>query len=448
MNLGLGDRVSTCIEERLFLTRIDMISATMHQSCSVHRQGTIAHRNNTMYLGGFSYGRLNGQKKMHHTLRAKGLMSGRNGSVVVSARQQTGDMVMREKATAVLVGALLAGSMVLSPPATADAFLKSTGARGLLAEEEEQLYRLRQMEEGKVREELLEARGQLEEEAKRSSEGKLCATPFGVDVVGITEFIALTGALVGGLSARRRKLELERLNEQLRTINMQLRQQARAGTLYAPGLTYAPTGGVQKGASSSPMATLVTLPTGAGSEVPPVGTVRREPAVKSKDNSVENNGSASADKDGAAMSKNSNGAVDEKTTVSLTSIDEEDMRPEVKQCQTALKEGKRFLKEKDAGPALVRFEKALMLARAMSDRVRERRAVRGLAAANRILGRYPQAIEYLQRVLEISDETGDHIGDADAYGTIADIYTELGEFEKAAEFYDKYIGKMAVEGPV
>jgi tetratricopeptide (TPR) repeat protein len=357
-------------------------------------------------------------------------------------------MLMREKATAVLFGALLAGSLVLSPPATADAFLKSTGARGLLAEEEEQLYRLRQMEEGKVREELLEARGQLEEEAKRSSEGKLCATPFGVDVVGITEFIALTGALVGGLSARRRKLELERLNEQLRTINMQLRQQARAGTLYAPGLTYAPTGGVQQGASSSPMATLVKLPTGAGSEVPPVGTMRRESVVKPKENSEGNNGAASADKD-VTVRSNSNGAVDEKNaTISLTSIDEEDMRPEVKQCQTALKEGKRFLKEKDAGPALVRFEKALMLARAMGDKVRERRAVRGLAAANRILGRYPQAIEYLQRVLEISDETGDHIGDADAYGTIADIYTELGEFEKAAEFYDKYIGKMAVEGPV
>lgn len=44
-----------------------------------------------------------------------------------------------------------------------------------------------------------------------------------------------------GVSARRRKQELERLNEQLRTINTQLRQQARAGTLYAPGLTYAPT---------------------------------------------------------------------------------------------------------------------------------------------------------------------------------------------------------------
>lgn len=67
-----------------------------------------------------------------------------------------------------------------------------------------------------------------------------CATPFGIDVVGITELIALVGALVGGIAARQRKLEAERLNEQLRKINMQLRQQARAGTIYAPGLSYAP----------------------------------------------------------------------------------------------------------------------------------------------------------------------------------------------------------------
>lgn len=43
-----------------------------------------------------------------------------------------------------------------------------------------------------------------------------------------------------GISARARKAELERLNEQLRKINMSLRQQARAGTVYAPGLNYAP----------------------------------------------------------------------------------------------------------------------------------------------------------------------------------------------------------------
>lgn len=60
--------------------------------------------------------------------------------------------------------------------------------------------------------------------------------------MGITEAIALIGALVGGLVARQRKKEAERLNEQLRKINMQLRQQARAGTVYAPGLSYAPVG--------------------------------------------------------------------------------------------------------------------------------------------------------------------------------------------------------------
>ena len=72
------------------------------------------------------------------------------------------------------------------------------GARGLLAEEEERLFRLRQEIEGEARQELDRARVELEEAGRTTQAGKLCATPFGVDVVGITEFIALTGALVGG----------------------------------------------------------------------------------------------------------------------------------------------------------------------------------------------------------------------------------------------------------
>lgn len=51
----------------------------------------------------------------------------------------------------------------------------------------------------------------------------------------LTSFLGPTG-----VAARQRKAELERLNEQLRKINMSLRQQARAGTVYAPGLNYAP----------------------------------------------------------------------------------------------------------------------------------------------------------------------------------------------------------------
>ena len=53
--------------------------------------------------------------------------------------------------------------------------------------------------------------------------------------MGITEAIALVGALVGGVSARQRKVELEEVNEKLRQINISLRQQARAGVTYAPG---------------------------------------------------------------------------------------------------------------------------------------------------------------------------------------------------------------------
>ena len=64
-----------------------------------------------------------------------------------------------------------------------------------------------------------------------------CATPFGVDIVGITELVALVGAVVGGLAARQRKREAERLNEQLRKINMQLRQQVCAHVVVLRCLT-------------------------------------------------------------------------------------------------------------------------------------------------------------------------------------------------------------------
>jgi hypothetical protein len=39
-------------------------------------------------------------------------------------------------------------------------------------------------------------------------------------------------------------------------------------------------------------------------------------------------------------------------------------------------------------------------------------------------------------------------GDADAYGTIADCYTDLGDLEHAGRFYDKFIETMNRDGPV
>ena len=48
-------------------------------------------------------------------------------------------------------------------------------------------------------------------------------------------------------------------------------------------------------------------------------------------------------------------------------------------------------------------------------------------------------MDHLKRVLELSSEVGDHRGDADVHGTIADILTSLGDFSEAAKYYDKYI---------
>ncbi|KAK6120285.1 hypothetical protein DH2020_045976 [Rehmannia glutinosa] len=55
-------------------------------------------------------------------------------------------------------------------------------------------------------------------------------------------FVALIGATVGGLLARQRRGELQRLNEQLRQINTALRRQAKIES-YAPTLSYAPVSG-------------------------------------------------------------------------------------------------------------------------------------------------------------------------------------------------------------
>ena len=45
-------------------------------------------------------------------------------------------------------------------------------------------------------------------------------------------------------------------------------------------------------------------------------------------------------------------------------------------------------------------------------------------------------------VLNTSKMTGEDSGVTEAYGAIADCYTELGELEKAGEFYDKYISRL------
>ncbi|KAI3474721.1 hypothetical protein Pfo_029906 [Paulownia fortunei] len=181
-------------------------------------------------------------------------------------------------------------------------------------------------------------------------------------------FVALIGATVGGLLARQRKGELQRLNEQLRQINTALRRQAKIES-YAPSLSYAPVSG------------------------------------RIAENEV---------------------IVD----------------PRKQDLISRLKNGKTFLRNQDPERAFSEFKIALELAQNLKDPIEEKKAARGLGASLQRQGKFRDAIKYHSMVLEISQREGEESGSTEAYGAIADCYTELGDLERAAKYYDQYIARL------
>ena len=157
-----------------------------------------------------------------------------------------------------------------------------------------------------------------------------------------------------GVTARQRKDELERLNDQLRKINMSLRQQARAGTLYAPGLTYVPP---TLGGGGAPAGAVETMP------VPTPGAVELSDEndsdggqfgrnVRSFSGSDSDDGgapltlpsaytatAATAEQQASADRQAVNGQVG--MVSMMMSMDDEEQAAEARQCLQALKEGKR-----------------------------------------------------------------------------------------------------------
>ncbi|XWS12181.1 hypothetical protein CRYUN_Cryun37aG0067800 [Craigia yunnanensis] len=171
-------------------------------------------------------------------------------------------------------------------------------------------------------------------------------------------FVALIGATVGGLLARQRRGELQRLNEQLRQINAALRRQAKIES-YAP---------------------------------------RKEVIVD----------------------------------------------PRKEELISRLKSGKNFLRNQEPEKAFLEFKTALELAKSLKDPIKEKKAARGLGASLQRQGKYREAIKYHSMVLAIS-ERGEDSGNTEAYGAIADCYTELGDLEKAGKFYDNYIDRLETD---
>ncbi|XP_057455041.1 protein FLUORESCENT IN BLUE LIGHT, chloroplastic [Lotus japonicus] len=180
--------------------------------------------------------------------------------------------------------------------------------------------------------------------------------------------VALIGATVGGLVARQRKGELQRVNEQLLQINTALRKQAKIES-YAPSLSYAP----------------------IGARIP--------------DNEI---------------------IVD----------------PKKQELISKLKSGKNFLRNQQLDKAFTEFKIALELAQNLKDPIEEKKAARGLGASLQRQGKYRDAIKYHSMVLAISGREGEDSGNSEAFGAIADCYTELGDLEKAGEYYDKYIAML------
>ncbi|KAL6634643.1 hypothetical protein ACP70R_027314 [Stipagrostis hirtigluma subsp. patula] len=116
--------------------------------------------------------------------------------------------------------------------------------------------------------------------------------------------------------------------------------------------------------------------------------------------------------------------------------------PRKQQLSTNLRNGKNYLRNQDLDNAVLEFRTALELAESTGDRFEEKKAARGLGASLQQLGKYREAMRYYSKVLELSKETGEDSGCTEAYGAIADCYTELGDLERAAKVYDKYISRL------
>jgi len=116
-----------------------------------------------------------------------------------------------------------------------------------------------------------------------------------------------------------------------------------------------------------------------------------------------------------------------------------------------LRQGKELLRQTDAQGATEHFQKALEAIRTAGDALdspwkAERKALRGLGAAFQLQGKNKEALKHMMRVLEIVEEhKGEMVETTDTLGVIADIYTDLGDMEQAAVYYDRYLAMLNEE---
>lgn len=270
---------------------------------------------------------------------------------------------------------------------------------------------------------------------------------------------ALIGAVVTGVLARRRRTEMQTLNEKLRQINAELRRQreAQESILSAVGLGAAEPAGpaaTAGGASSSgpgPGHAAAAAPT----DSPDAGTGGEGEVANEGEGGISGVQAAAAlealrrqaellQRERAALEAAlaSPSAAHPEEAYGEQRLSIARARRQIAQC---IRGSKELVRDGRQGEVFPLLEQGLQLAAETADQRAERALIRVRARALRETGDPAGALRDLHRSLALSQQLGETAGDADTYGEMGDVLTELGDLESAGKYYDLCISAIQSE---
>mmetsp|Transcript_3188 Transcript_3188/g.11543 ORF Transcript_3188/g.11543 Transcript_3188/m.11543 type:complete len:324 (+) Transcript_3188:34-1005(+) len=130
------------------------------------------------------------------------------------------------------------------------------------------------------------------------------------------------------------------------------------------------------------------------------------------------------------------------------------VNPDSLEALTVLREAKRALAESKLAEAERLYSNALRMAQTAEDVLLMKRAYRGLGVTCRDLRRFDEAINYLNKALEMSQvldsqqgfSSGPSQRDIELCGMIADIQVEQGNVKEAQAMYKRYVSGLEILG--
>mmetsp|Transcript_9174 Transcript_9174/g.22117 ORF Transcript_9174/g.22117 Transcript_9174/m.22117 type:complete len:316 (-) Transcript_9174:160-1107(-) len=215
----------------------------------------------------------------------------------------------------------------------------------------------------------------------------LFSSPGATAAIILLQAVGLVGAFVTGTLARRRRKEVEKINAQLRQINARLREQSFDEAI---------------------------------------------PSTEDMMRIEEYRESLKASVEGGSVHQS-------------TELDQKEEHR--RQLLSSLTEARELLEAKQFVRAEAVLQPALGLARQERIGPAARAVLRLLARAYAGMEMFREAVGCLEQSLAVSIEMEEFSGDADVFGEIADLHTQLGNLELAAEYYDRCIAAIGSGQP-